>query len=216
MRFDPTNNSYDYFKNDPFNPKSISFSSISSLYTDKTGIVWVGTAGMGINLYDSKANRFSILFKKKETASRITGFSVRSILEENNDIVWVSTAVLYRWNRKTGELKSYETSSDKPNDFGNTGIWTMIKSSDGKIWTATSEGLYRYDPSTEKAKQYKFNPAEKSGLPQKKFMLFLKIESAEFGLRQKIIFADLLISKKVSFRIFVINLHHQLPNKCDL
>ncbi len=167
MRFDPTNNSYDYFKNDPFNPKSISFSSISSLYTDKTGIVWVGTAGMGINLYDSKANRFSILFKKKETASRITGFSVRSILEENNDIVWVSTAVLYRWNRKTGELKSYETSSDKPNDFGNTGIWTMIKSSDGKIWTATSEGLYRYDPSTEKAKQYKFNPAEKSGLPQK-------------------------------------------------
>lgn len=167
MRFDPTNNSYDYFKNDPFNPKSISFSSISSLYTDKTGIVWVGTAGMGINLYDSKANRFSILFKKKETASRITGFSVRSILEENNDIVWVSTAVLYRWNRKTGELKSYESSSDKPNDFGNTGIWTMIKSSDGKIWTATSEGLYRYDPSTEKAKQYKFNPAEKSGLPQK-------------------------------------------------
>jgi signal transduction histidine kinase/ligand-binding sensor domain-containing protein/DNA-binding response OmpR family regulator len=167
MRFDPDISSYDYFKNDPFNPKSVSFSSISSLFTDKTGIVWVGTAGMGINLYDYKANRFSTLLKKKETASRITGFSVRSILEENNDIVWISTAVLYRWNRKTGELKSYETSSDKLNDFGNTGVATMIKSSDGKIWTTTTEGLYRYDPHTEKARQYKFNPADSSGLPQK-------------------------------------------------
>jgi signal transduction histidine kinase/ligand-binding sensor domain-containing protein/DNA-binding response OmpR family regulator len=167
MRFDPIISSYEYVKNDPFNPKSISFSSISSLCTDRTGIVWVGTAGMGINLYDSKANRFSTLLKKKETTSRITGFSVRSILEENGNIVWVSTAVLYRWNRKTGELKSYETSSDKLDDFGNTGVWTMIKSSDGKIWTATSEGLYRYDPSTEKAKQYKFNPSDNSGLPQK-------------------------------------------------
>lgn len=105
MRFDPTNSSYDYFKNDPFNPKSVSFSSISSLFTDKTGIVWIGTAGLGINLYDSKSNRFSTLVRKEETSSRITGFSVRSILEENDEILWISTAVLYRWNRKTGELK---------------------------------------------------------------------------------------------------------------
>lgn len=167
MQFDPAISSYDYFKNDPLNPKSVSFSSISSLFTDKTGIVWIGTAGMGINLYDYKATRFSTLLKRKEPASRITGFSVRSILEENNDIVWISTAVLYRWNRKTGELKSYETSSDKLNDFGNTGAATMIKSSDGKIWTTTTEGLYRYDPQTEKARQYKFNPADSSGLPQK-------------------------------------------------
>lgn len=167
MRFDPTINSYTYFKNDPLNPKSISFSSISSLYTNKTGIVWIGTAGMGINLYDPKANRFSTLLKKQETLSRITGFSVRSILEENSDIVWISTAVLYRWNRKTGELKSYETTSDKLDDFGNTGIWTMIKSSDGKIWAATTEGLYKYDPVSEKARQYKFDPANNSGLPQK-------------------------------------------------
>lgn len=46
--------------------------------------------------------------------------------------MWVSTAVLYRWNRKTGELQSYETSSDRLDDFGNTGAWTMIKSADGK------------------------------------------------------------------------------------
>ncbi len=167
MRFDPSTGNYNYFRNDPLNPQTISYNSISSIYLDKTGILWIGTSGMGINLFDSKANRFPILLRKDDPSSRITGFSVRSVLEENDDIVWISTDVLYRWNRKTGELKSYETSSNNLDAFGNTGAWSMIKSLDGKIWTATTEGLYRYDPLTERARQYKFNPADTSGLPQK-------------------------------------------------
>jgi len=167
MRFDPSTGIYNYFRNDPFNPQTISYNSISSMCLDKTGILWIGTSGMGINLFDSKANRFPILLRKEDPSSRITGFSVRSVLEENDDIVWISTDVLYRWNRKTGELKSYETSSNNLDAFGNTGVWSMVKSSDGKIWTVTTEGLYRYDPLTERARQYKFNPADTSGLPQK-------------------------------------------------
>jgi signal transduction histidine kinase/ligand-binding sensor domain-containing protein/DNA-binding response OmpR family regulator len=202
MRFDPAINSYDYFKNDPFNPKSVSFSSISSLCTDKTGIVWVGTAGMGINLYDSKANRFYTLLRKEETASRITGFSVRSILEESNDIVWVSTGVLYRWNRKTGELKSYETSSDRLDDFGNTGVWTMIKSADGKIWTATTEGLYRYDPTTEKAKQYKFISLNNAGLPQKEVYSVFEDQQRGIWIATENYFSKLIDIEKGTFQNF--------------
>lgn len=166
MRFDPKTNSYDYFRNDFLNPSSISYNSIASLYIDKAGILWVGTAGMGIDLYDQKINRFST-FIKKNNSSRITGFSVRCVLEESEDIIWISTDVLFRWNRKTGEIKSYETDSNRPNDFGNTGAWSMIKSHDGKIWAATNEGVYCYDPSNNKIRQYKFNIADKSGLPQK-------------------------------------------------
>lgn len=167
MRFNPNTYSYDYFKNDPLNSNSISYNSISSLFIDKTGILWIGTSGMGLNLYDPKSNRFSTLSREEDINSRITGFSVRSILEEDSTYVWMSTDVLYRWNRRTGEIKSYETDSNRPNDFGNTGAWSIIKSHDGKIWTATNEGVYSYDPSNEQVRQYKFNDADKSGLPQK-------------------------------------------------
>ena len=166
MRFDPRTSSYDYFRNDFLNPRSISYNSISSLYIDKTGVLWVGTAGMGIDLYDPKVNRFSTFFKKSNL-SRITGFSVRCVLEESEDIVWISTDVLFRWNRKTGEIESYETNSNRPDDFGNTGAWSMIKSHDGKIWAATNEGVYSYDLLSNKIRQYKFNTSDKFGLPQK-------------------------------------------------
>ena len=167
MRFDARSNTYDYFKNDPLNQNSISYNSISSLYLDNTGILWIGTAGIGINIYDPKGNRFSTLVRNNDTSSRITGFSVRSVLQESRDIVWISTDVLFKWNRRTGELKSYETDSNRPNDYGNTGPWSIIKSYDGKIWSATSEGLYSYDPSNENIRQYKFNSSDKKGLPQK-------------------------------------------------
>lgn len=167
MRFNVETNTYDYFKNDPLNQNSISYNSISSLYLDNTGILWIGTAGIGINIYDPKGNRFSTLLRNNDTSSRITGFSVRSVLQESNDIVWISTDVLFKWNRRTGELKSYETDSNRPNDYGNTGPWSIIKSYDGKIWSATSEGLYSYDPSNENIRQYKFNSSDKKGLPQK-------------------------------------------------
>jgi signal transduction histidine kinase/ligand-binding sensor domain-containing protein/DNA-binding response OmpR family regulator len=167
MRFEPVTHLFDYFKNDPFNFRSISYNSISSAYVDNTGILWFGTSGMGINFYDPKANRFSTFVSKKDPSSRVTGFSVTTVLDDDNDFVWIGTAVLSRWNRKTGEVKSYETSSNTPDDFGNSSASSIIKSSERKIWLATSEGLYRYDPSTEKARQYKFNPADSLGLPQK-------------------------------------------------
>lgn len=167
MRFNPVSLTYEYFKNDPLNQNTISYNSISSLYLDRTGILWVGTAGMGINLFDSKAHRFSTLAIKNDPSSRITGFSVRSVLQESNDIVWISTDALFRWNRRTGEIKSFETDSNRPDDFGNTGPWSMIKSHDGKIWAATTEGVYSYESSTEIVRQYKYNPTDTTGLPQK-------------------------------------------------
>lgn len=202
MRFDPASPSYLYFKNDFLNQNSISYNSISSLYIDRTGILWIGTAGMGINMYDPKANRFSTLFIKNNPSSRITGFSVRTIMQENDDIIWISTDVLYRWNRKTGEIKSYETDSNRPDDFGNTGPWSIIKSYDGKIWMATTEGLYRYDPSTGKARQYKFNQTDPTGLPQKEVFAVFEDNQKNIWVATENFFCKLIDTDKGIFQSY--------------
>lgn len=202
MRFDPKSNSYSYFRNDYNSPNTISYNSISSLHIDRTGILWVGTAGMGINLYDPKINRFSTLFIKADPSSRITGFSVRSILQESNDIYWISTDVLFKWNRRTGETKSYETDSNRPNDFGNTGPYSMIKSSDGKIWTATTEGVFCYDPANENAIQYKFNESDTTGLPQKEAFAVFEDHQKNIWAATENYFCRLIDKEKGIFQSF--------------
>ncbi|MDO9038263.1 MAG: two-component regulator propeller domain-containing protein, partial [Lutibacter sp.] len=155
MRFNTKNLNYESVKNDPLKPESISYNSLSSLFIDRTNILWIGTSGMGIDYYDPKANRFGMLKRKITTNSRITGFSIRSVLEESERYVWISADVLYRWDRKTVDLKSFETSSTNLNAFGNTSVWSMIKSKDGKLWFASTEGLFVYNPKTEISKQFK-------------------------------------------------------------
>lgn len=168
MRFDTERKSYEYFRHDPLNPQSISFNGVSSIHRDRTGIVWFGTPGYGVNLLVPRAHRFQKMVRAADTASRIAGFSVRSILEDDAGFLWISTDVLYRWNRTTGELISFETTSDRPDDFGNTGAWAMIQSrKSGDQYFATFQGLFRREHRTGKIYQYKYDSSDPTGLPQK-------------------------------------------------
>lgn len=168
MRFDIESRSYDYFRHDPFNVQSMSFNGVSSIHRDRAGVLWFGTPGYGVNLLDPKAHRFQILQRPAAMTSRIAGFSVRSILEDADDFVWVSTDVLYRWDRKTGELTSFETTSDRPDDFGNTGVWAMIQSrKSGDQYFATFQGLFRREYQTGRIYQYTYDSSDPDGLPQK-------------------------------------------------
>jgi signal transduction histidine kinase/ligand-binding sensor domain-containing protein/DNA-binding response OmpR family regulator len=166
MKFDVWKETYTSFTHDPYNFKTISFNSISSIYIDNSDILWVGTTGMGIDYYDPKANRFNTLNIIPNKASRLRSFSIRSILEDNIGDIWIGAEVLYKWERKTGKITSFEKSSNEPRAFGNTVIFSMIQCTDGNIWAATTEGLLKYNPVTAKLKLFRYNEDKKDGIPQ--------------------------------------------------
>ena len=167
MQFDPDTKTYHYFTNDPLDPNSISFNAVSSIKCDRSGIVWIGTPGLGINIYDPKANRFAVLTRKADMLSRVIGFSITSICEDDSGDIWLGSEVLYKWNRRTGEMKSFETTSDRPDDFGNTRPWSIVKDRNGILWFACTQGLYSYDIGKKISRLYKYIPGKENGLPQK-------------------------------------------------
>ena len=46
---------------DPKDDKSLSSNLVLSLLVDKTGVLWVGTAISGVNIYDKSVIKFSLL-----------------------------------------------------------------------------------------------------------------------------------------------------------
>ncbi|MCI0694950.1 response regulator [candidate division KSB1 bacterium] len=200
MRFDPERRTYDYFRHDPFDPHSLSYNYISSIHRDRTDILWFGTLGYGVNVYDPKANRFPTLRRARDAASRIAGFSVRSILEDRSGDVWVGAEVLYRWDRKTGKLESFETTSERPDDFGNTGPYSMLQASGGTLWFATIEGLFRYTLQTEEVRQYKYDPANPAGLPQKEVFAVLEDRAGDIWIATKNYLSKLVDEQRGHFR----------------
>ncbi len=217
MVFNPNTKLYKYIRNDPFEPSSISYNSIPSIFCDRTGILWIGTSGAGINIYNPNKNRFHTLIRRKDNTSRIAGFSIHAILEDIQGFIWISTDVLYRWNRKTGELKSYETSSSSLDDFGNTGAWSMIQSVKGDIWFGTPQGLFRFDPQTGNSILFKYNPADSTKLPQKQVYGVFEDRNSNIWVATENYFCKLIDNKKGLFKNFKLHKsvsNHELDRQC--
>ncbi|RME00728.1 MAG: hypothetical protein D6814_02995, partial [Calditrichaeota bacterium] len=154
MIFDPAQQTYRSIRSEKMNPLSLNSNYLTRIMRDRSGVIWIGTNGYGLNLHDPKAERFLTYRRPRNFTSRIDRFSITAIMQDRQGNVWISADVLYRWNPRTGELKSFETDSNHPQDFGNTGSWSLLQDRDGLIWVAGFEGLYRYDPASGQVRHF--------------------------------------------------------------
>jgi signal transduction histidine kinase/ligand-binding sensor domain-containing protein/DNA-binding response OmpR family regulator len=166
MRLNASTGEFAYYRYDPQVADGISSNMPSRVFRDRSDVIWVGTNGYGIDIHDPKANRFQSYRRPQNWPSRLSGFSVYTLFEDRTGAIWVDAGVLYKWNRTTGELETFETSSNRPDDFGNTGVWSIIEDPPGFFWAATQQGLYHYEVATGKSRQYHYDPADTTGLPE--------------------------------------------------
>ncbi|MGH7564489.1 MAG: two-component regulator propeller domain-containing protein [Gemmatimonadota bacterium] len=166
MRFDPTTQTFEYFQHDPRDLHGINSNRPTALFHDRTGVLWIGTNGFGINVHDQKTDRFQTFRRPEDHRSRQDGFSVYTLFEDQAGSIWIDAGLLYRWDRKTGAFTSFETTSDRPDDFGNTGVWSIVEDPPGVLWAGSYQGLYRYEVAPGSYRQYKHRPGDQGGLPE--------------------------------------------------
>jgi signal transduction histidine kinase/ligand-binding sensor domain-containing protein/CheY-like chemotaxis protein len=170
MRLDPATGAYRYFMHDQLDPQGINSNLPTTIYRDRSDVLWIGTNGYGLNLHDPKANRFG-LFRRPaafpgQRPSRQAGFSVYTLFEDAARTIWIDAGLLYRWNRATGALATFETSNDRPDDFGNTRVWGMVEDPPGVLWVGGDRGLFRHEVATGRAQLYRHDPADLGGLKE--------------------------------------------------
>ncbi len=80
----------DKFQYQPQENGSISKNIINALYKDKTGIIWIGTNGGGINKLDPQRKPF-INVKNSLSPESLSYDKIRSIFEDSNGALWIGT-----------------------------------------------------------------------------------------------------------------------------
>ncbi|GAB1855497.1 two-component regulator propeller domain-containing protein [Flavobacteriaceae bacterium MHTCC 0001] len=78
------------FKYNPQNRNSINKNIVKALFKDKTGIIWVGTNGGGVNKYDPKRKPFTHVTSTIQPES-LSYDKIRSIYEDSHNNLWVGT-----------------------------------------------------------------------------------------------------------------------------
>ncbi|MEP2238120.1 MAG: two-component regulator propeller domain-containing protein, partial [Maribacter sp.] len=97
------------FSYKPEDKNSISKNIITSLYIDRTGILWIGTNGGGVNKFDPNRKKFKHV-KRNLKKNSLSYDKIRSIFEDSNGTLWVGTEG-GGLNRSTANKEKYTSFS---------------------------------------------------------------------------------------------------------
>ena len=135
----------------------LSGSRVYAMYCDRAGTVWLGTAGGGVNRFDTRRNRFGI-FRGNPLESRKGGeYAVYALLEDRNGSLWVgSSRGLERFNRATvSTLPAASAAAGLKGDRFREVI-ALFQDRDGFLWVGYLENrnLERIDTRTGAVREY--------------------------------------------------------------
>jgi two-component system sensor histidine kinase ChiS len=80
-----------HYENIPDNPTSLSANRVYSIYEDKSGDLWIGTVGGGLNKFDREKEQFLHYRHDAGNVSSLSSDGVFSIYEDITGVLWIGT-----------------------------------------------------------------------------------------------------------------------------
>lgn len=150
MKYDPVNKPFQFLTNNPSDPKSMSPGGTFGILASKVkpGIVYVGTRGGGVNIYDPGKQAFEkIPFK---VIDDMFGGSARAIAEDTDGSLWLGTwgDGVIKLDRNNKEVARYKHDSTNNNSLSHNQVRVVKPDKRGRVWLGTNNGLNFLDRNT--------------------------------------------------------------------
>ncbi len=111
---------------------SLSYDKIRCLYKDSNGLVWIGTRGGGINMYNPAVELVNNYTDLKD---------IRQILERKDGSLWIGTdgSGIGVVNRASGKIETYDL-DPADSSSGNDNVYSFMEDRKGNLWIGTDGG----------------------------------------------------------------------------
>ncbi|WP_296620221.1 two-component regulator propeller domain-containing protein, partial [Marivirga sp.] len=157
---------FDLYQADENNSYSISDNAVNYIFEDSRGDIYIANdAGIDIVVEDSDELRFQQILS---SYSGIPDDRAWLLFEDSEKIFWVGlwNFGLSRYNRDTGELKSYRNIEGDTTSITTNFIESIAEAPDGKLWVGLlgDGGLVVFDKDKEQFKRYKHDVNDPSSL----------------------------------------------------
>lgn len=143
VKYDPVNKPFQHLAHDENNPKSMSAGGAFGILASKVkpGIVYVGTRGGGVNIYDPNKQTFDKI--KFNVVDDMFGGSARSIAEGADGSLWLGTwgDGVIELDKNFKEVKRFKYDSTRANTLSNNQVRVIKPDGRDKLWIGTNSGL---------------------------------------------------------------------------
>lgn len=139
----------------------LSSNFIRSIDQDQNGLFWIGTDHGGLNIFNKKDKRVTVLKNDIYNSNTISQNSIISIYCSNDGIVWIGTykngISYYHPNlfkfKKTPLFEIYKKESETLD------CNSMFKDKDDNLWIGTNgQGIIKYNEKTKKIQRFRYSP----------------------------------------------------------
>ena len=163
------------FRHDPTNFESISNNSITTIFEDRSGIIWIGTQQGGINKINRKKTKFRHYTANPDDQQSLSHKIVTTIFEDNDEILWVGTSGggLNRLERREDNpekfyYEHFRHDPGNPESISNDYVSAIFEDKTGNLWVGTSGGglcrLFTNAAGEYIFQRFKFAPHTKNSI----------------------------------------------------
>lgn len=150
IKYDQVNRPFSVFVHEENNPSSLSSNSVFGVAASaaKPGVIYVGTRGSGLNVYNPARGGFQKI-PLKFVNDRFGG-SVRGLTEGRDGSVWLGTFGdgLIRLDKDYREVARYTYDAKSASSISGDVVRVIREDKDKRIWVGTNSGLCVLDPAT--------------------------------------------------------------------
>jgi ligand-binding sensor domain-containing protein/signal transduction histidine kinase len=163
--YNPRTNTFEHHRLSNDLTSGPSSNSITAIFKDSDGILWVGTYNAGLNAYNISTGKFEVYKNAEGDASSLSHNRVLSIQEDQEGKLWVGTANgLNRFESAGKYFTRFINSKKDPDSISDNSIYVIYKDHAGSLWFGTKNGLDRYDSQLKKFIHHRHQPTVQNSL----------------------------------------------------
>ncbi len=142
LSYDKTRGIVKQYKNIPSDPTSLSNNYIRCIYKDRTGVLWIGTHGGGLNAFHPKTGKFTVFRNNPSNPSSLSNDVVMNVFEDKQGILWIATygGGINRYDRTSGKFESFQNDINNPGSINSNFIHSIYEDDNGLLWIGTYGG----------------------------------------------------------------------------
>ena len=156
------------FRRDETDPRSLNDNSVVSIYRDRSGLVWIGTANGGLNILDFQQEQFGHYRHRSADPNSLSSGRAMALYGEPDGVLWVGffPRALDRVDRATGKVTHHVPGPPSLNALGQGGdINSIHKDARGYLWLGGwAGGLDRFDERTGRFTHYRHRSGDPDSL----------------------------------------------------
>lgn len=165
-------------------PSSISQGSVTKIFQDFRGQLWVGVDGGGLNLFDPLRGRFRHYRNEPGKTNSICNNDIFSMEEDRRGNLWVGTRrglAIFDKDRKN--FTNFQHDDLDPFSLNNTSIYSILEDNKGNVWLGTySGGINFYDRFPKKIAHFKHEGGNPGSLNNNSVMSIMEDHRGEIWL----------------------------------